>query len=146
MRRTRAGTRASPRRSTEAGSARALTRWKTSQSVRKLDAHVHVNVADPAFLEQARDDGFELMTINVDYPDFPKLADQRAAALAQLHADPARVHWATTFSMQGFGKAGWADKVNAGARGRCGAGREGSESLEKRGDEGEGPAASCHAR
>jgi len=84
------------------------------KSVRKLDAHVHMNVVGPAFLEQARDDGFELMTINVDYPDFPKLADQRAAALTQLQADPARVHWATTFSMQGFGKPGWADKVNAG--------------------------------
>jgi hypothetical protein len=83
------------------------------KSVRKLDAHVHMNVVDPAFLEQARDDGFELMTINVDYPDFPMLADQRAAALSQLHADPARVHWATTFSMQGFGKPGWADKVDA---------------------------------
>ena len=43
--------------------------------VRKLDAHVHANVAEPAFLEQARADGFELMSINVDYPDFPKLAD-----------------------------------------------------------------------
>ena len=83
------------------------------KNVRKLDAHVHMNVADPALLDQARADGFELMSINVDYPDFPRLADQRAAALAQLHADPARVHWATAFSMQGFGKPGWADKVNA---------------------------------
>src|SRR6185295_10941095 len=81
--------------------------------VRKLDAHVHDNVTDGVFLEQARADNFELMSINVDYPDFPKLADQRAAALTQLKADPARFHWATTFSMQGFGKPGWADKVNA---------------------------------
>ncbi len=81
--------------------------------VKKLDAHVHVNVMSPAFLEQARDDGFELMSINVDYPDFPKLADQRAAALAQLKTDPARLHWATTFSMQGFGKKDWADKTKA---------------------------------
>ena len=85
---------------------------------RKFDAHVHVNVTDPAFLEQARDDGFELMAINVDYPDFPKLADQRAAALTQLHAQekyrPARLYWATTFSMQGFGKPDWASKVKAG--------------------------------
>ena len=86
--------------------------------VRKLDAHVHVNVTDPAFLEQARDDGFELMSINVDYPDFPKLADQRAAALAQLRTQdtykPARIYWATTFSMQGFGKPDWAGYVNTG--------------------------------
>ena len=86
--------------------------------VRKFDAHVHVNVTGPAFLEQARDDAFELMAINVDYPDFPKPADQRAAALAQLRAQeaykPARIYWATTFSMKGFGKPDWAKEVNAG--------------------------------
>ena len=82
-------------------------------SVRKLDAHVHINVMSQDFLEQARADGFELMAINVDYPDFPKLADQRAAALAQVQADAARIHWATTFSMRGFGKAGWDEKVRA---------------------------------
>ena len=82
--------------------------------VRKLDAHVHGNVVSPALIEQARADNFELMSINVDYPDFPALTDQRAAALAQLKLDPARFHWATTFSMQGFEDAGWADKVGAG--------------------------------
>jgi hypothetical protein len=81
--------------------------------VRKFDAHVHDNVTDAVFLDQARADNFELMSINVDYPDFPKLSDQRAAALTQLKADPARFHWATTFSMQGFGGADWANKVNA---------------------------------
>src|SRR4051812_11979679 len=82
--------------------------------VRKFDAHVHGNVIGPALLEQARADNFELLSINVDYPDFPALADQRAAALAQLKMDPARFHWATTFSMQGFGDAGWANKVGEG--------------------------------
>src|SRR5690242_11219299 len=82
--------------------------------VRKLDAHVHGNVVNPALIEQARADNFELMSINVDYPDFPALKDQRAAALAQLKMDPARFHWATTFSMQGFEDAGWADEVGAG--------------------------------
>ena len=80
-------------------------------NVRKLDAHVHMNVTTPEFLEQARADGFELMAINVDYPDFPQLADQRAAALAQLKADASRVHWATTFSMHDFGKPEWAAGV-----------------------------------
>ena len=82
-------------------------------SVRKLDAHVHINVLDSTFLEQARADNFEVMAINVDYPDFPKLADQRAAALVQVKADPARVHWATTFSVKGFEKKDWLAKVNA---------------------------------
>ncbi len=82
-------------------------------TVRKFDTHVHINVTAPALIEQARADNFELMTINVDYPDFVKLPDQHAAALAQIKADPERVHWTTTFSMQGFDKAGWADKVKA---------------------------------
>lgn len=82
--------------------------------VPKFDAHVHANVDDPAFLEQARQDGFELMSINVDYPDFPSIADQHAAATALAKADPARLHWAATFSMDGFGQPGWADRVNAG--------------------------------
>lgn len=82
-------------------------------SVRKFDAHVHINVRDATFLEQARLDNFEVMAINVDYPDFPKLADQRAAALVQVKADPARIHWATTFSMKGFGRKDWPTTVNS---------------------------------
>src|SRR6187399_1901238 len=82
-------------------------------SVRKLDAHVHINVVDSTFLDQAREDNFEVMAINVDYPDFPKLADQRAAALVQVKADPARVHWATTFAVKGFEKKDWLPKVKA---------------------------------
>ncbi|MEP6908116.1 MAG: amidohydrolase family protein [Pseudoxanthomonas sp.] len=82
--------------------------------VAKYDAHVHANRKDAAFLEQARADGFELMSINVDYPDFPALAVQHEAALALASADPAHFHWAATFSMRGFGTPGWADRVNAG--------------------------------
>ncbi len=81
-------------------------------SVPKFDAHVHANVAAPEILEQARTDGFELLSINVDYPDFPTLPDQVAAALALAHADPARFHFATTFSMDGWGQPGWASRVN----------------------------------
>jgi len=86
------------------------------ERVPKYDAHVHYNVDDPAFLQLARSDGFELMTINVDYPDFPPIAEQRTIALAQHRADPARVHWAATFSMKGFGTPGWAGQVDAGLR------------------------------
>lgn len=81
--------------------------------VPKYDAHVHANNKDVGFLEQARADGFELMSINVDYPDFPSLALQHDAVLVLAKADPARFHWATTFSMQGFGTPGWSDRVNA---------------------------------
>lgn len=82
-------------------------------TVRKFDTHVHINVTAPTLIEQARADNFELMAINVDYPDFVKLPDQHAAALAQLQADPGRVHWTTSFSMKGYGKKVWEEKVKA---------------------------------
>lgn len=81
--------------------------------VRKIDAHVHVNVADDAFLNQAAADNFEILSINVDYPAFPSISDQAKVAHHYAEADPERFHYATTFSMQGFGQAGWADRTNA---------------------------------
>jgi predicted TIM-barrel fold metal-dependent hydrolase len=80
--------------------------------VRKFDAHVHANSSASAFLEQARADNFELLSINVDYPDFPSLEEQERAVLSQMAADPERFHFATTFSTADWGKADWAATVN----------------------------------
>lgn len=82
--------------------------------VRKFDAHVHANTDEPAFLDVARADNFELLTINVDYPDFPPLATQDAAARELRRRDPERIHFATTFLMAGWQEPGWTDRVNAG--------------------------------
>lgn len=75
----------------------------------KIDAHVHANVADGAFLSLAKADNFELISINVDYPDFPPLPVQAEVA-HKLARDP-HFHFATTFSMKGFGTTGWAEAV-----------------------------------
>jgi predicted TIM-barrel fold metal-dependent hydrolase len=80
--------------------------------VRKFDAHVHANVNSPEFLAIARKDGFELLSINVDYPDFPDLKTQAEVAGALRSADPKRFHFATTFSMRGFGTPGWTEGTN----------------------------------
>jgi hypothetical protein len=80
--------------------------------VRKFDAHVHANAADHDFLRVARQDGFEVLSINVDYPDFPPLNVQARIAYALQAADPAHFHFATTFSMQGFGGLGWTERTN----------------------------------
>lgn len=81
--------------------------------LRKIDAHVHVNVQDDAFMDQAKADNFELLSINVDYPAFPSLADQARVAHHYVAADPLRFHYATTFSMKGFGAPDWAARTNA---------------------------------
>jgi predicted TIM-barrel fold metal-dependent hydrolase len=80
--------------------------------IRKYDAHVHANTTDPAFLAQARQDGFELLSINVDYPDFPSLEEQARITRAMHRADPDRFHFATAFSMRDWGTPAWAEHAN----------------------------------
>jgi predicted TIM-barrel fold metal-dependent hydrolase len=80
--------------------------------VAKFDAHVHANISDPRFLDVARRDGFELLSINVDYPDFPALRDQATVAHEMRAKDPRRFRFATTFSMQGFGTPEWTARTN----------------------------------
>lgn len=82
-------------------------------SVRKFDSHVHANASDSAFLDQARADNFELLSINVDYPDFPSLAEQERAVLSLAATDPDRFHFATTFSTAEWGRADWAANANS---------------------------------
>ena len=81
--------------------------------VPKFDAHVHLNVEDPSLVQLALEDGFALMTINVDAPEFPPIAEQRAIAIAMAEAYPTAVHWSTSFSMNGFGQPEWAGRVTA---------------------------------
>jgi hypothetical protein len=82
------------------------------EKVRKFDSHVHANTEDHHFLDIANKDGFELLSINVDYPDFPKLEKQAQVAHALQAADPKHFHFLTTFSMKGFGSPGWtADSI-----------------------------------
>jgi predicted TIM-barrel fold metal-dependent hydrolase len=81
-------------------------------TVRKFDAHVHDYVANDRFLNIARRDGFELLSIAVDYPDFPPLSLQIEAAYKDRASDPGHVHLATAFSMRGFGTPGWTERTN----------------------------------
>src|ERR1700694_2690061 len=81
-------------------------------TVRKIDAHVHANTHDHSFLDIARADGFEILSINVDYPDFPPVGVQAEIAHELQAADPSRFHFATTFSMNGFGSPRWTRDTN----------------------------------
>lgn len=93
--------------------------------VEKIDAHVHVHGPADHLMAQAARDGFRLLTINVDYPDFPPLARQRADAVSLRERYPGRVAFAATFSVQGFPSRDWeqaarADIETAQARGAVG--------------------------
>ena len=75
--------------------------------VEKIDAHVHVNRANDAFVRGARALGFRLISINVDYPDFPPIATQQAITEDLYQRYPREFAFASTFSMDGWGEPDW---------------------------------------
>lgn len=80
-------------------------------SVEKFDAHVHANIKDNAFMEQALADNFRVLSINVDYPAFPEIHLQREAALElQGHYGDA-FQFAGTFSMNNWQNEEWQNEV-----------------------------------
>jgi len=79
--------------------------------VEKVDAHIHLHGAADRLVAQAVHDNFRLLAINVDYPDFPPLADQQRDAVSLRQRYPQRVAFAGTFSVQNFNSPGWADSA-----------------------------------
>lgn len=77
-------------------------------NVPKIDAHLHLHGVDQGpFLELARKANFRALTINVDYPDFPALAQQQRVA-SQLHREhPATVGWIASFSADNLTQPAW---------------------------------------
>ena len=77
--------------------------------VSKIDTHVHLHGALPRFMALAQHDGFQLLTINVDYADFPPIDQQQRDAVMLARAYPTQVAWVATFPLAGFESPGWAD-------------------------------------
>jgi hypothetical protein len=76
--------------------------------VSKIDAHMHLHNAEGGFIEAARRQNFRVLTINVDYPDFPALEQQQRVAVA-LHTEfPAQLAFAGTFPVADSEAPGWA--------------------------------------
>ncbi len=75
--------------------------------VEKIDAHLHVHGRADAFMAQAIADNFRILTINVDYPDFPPISEQQAAAVSLVQRYPGKVAFAATFSVEDFASPGW---------------------------------------
>ncbi|HXL54939.1 MAG TPA: amidohydrolase family protein, partial [Chitinophagaceae bacterium] len=84
------------------------------KSVEKFDAHVHVNTDKPAFILQAEEDNFRLLTINWDDAnDPPPMEVQQKFALQQLKAFPDHIAYATTFSVRNFNNDDWQEQTIA---------------------------------
>jgi predicted TIM-barrel fold metal-dependent hydrolase len=79
------------------------------QRVEKIDAHMHVHGPADRLMAQAIEDHFGILAINVDYPDFPSVADQQRDAVSLHRRYPNRVAFAAAFTVADFGTAQWPD-------------------------------------
>ncbi len=76
-------------------------------SVEKIDTHVHLYGELPMFMERAKADHFRVLTINVNYRDFPPMPQQLKDAVALRRAYPDRVAFAATFDATESNEPGW---------------------------------------
>jgi predicted TIM-barrel fold metal-dependent hydrolase len=76
--------------------------------VEKIDAHVHIHGRGDGFMAQAIRDHMRILTINVDYPDFPSLPAQQHDAVSLKSRYPGRVAFAAAFSVENFNQPDWA--------------------------------------
>jgi len=79
--------------------------------VEKIDAHVHLHGRADGFMAQAIHDHMSILSINVDYPDFPPLPEQLRDAVSLKQRYPGRVAFAGAFSVQNFQSPGWAGEA-----------------------------------
>jgi predicted TIM-barrel fold metal-dependent hydrolase len=81
--------------------------------VAKIDVHVHLHGDPDAFVARLHADHFRVLTINVDYPDFPSLGVQRAHAIALAATHPQDIAWAASFSVAGIDDPAWSARTIA---------------------------------
>lgn len=79
--------------------------------IEKIDAHMHLHGPADRLMAQALADHFRVLTIDVDYPDYPPIREQRRDALSLRERYPGRVAFATTFSVDDFLSPGWSAAV-----------------------------------
>ena len=81
--------------------------------VNKIDIHCHIDTKRPAFMEQAIDDNFHILTINTDAPIGVTIEEQQDLANFQRKAFPGHLTYLTTFSMKGWDNPDWQEKTIA---------------------------------
>jgi hypothetical protein len=81
--------------------------------VKKIDTHMHLNANDLALAEQAKEDNFELLTVNVDVNSYPTLEDQERFALHQIKEFPDRIDFLSAFTLARWDSSDWASHTIA---------------------------------
>src|SRR5690606_34374950 len=83
------------------------------QTLNKIDIHCHVNTENTAFMLQAEEDNFRILTINVDAPLGVTIEEQQDLALYQKNKFPQHLQYVTTFSLEGWDNENWVENTIA---------------------------------
>lgn len=81
------------------------------EEIEKIDAHVHLNSTRPALQDMAMQEGFRLVTINTDIPEFPSTERQREIAYLSRVNRPGTLNFIATFDIEDWGSTDWQDKA-----------------------------------
>ena len=79
----------------------------------KIDAHVHLETYDESFVEVVRENHLQLITLVTVANPQPEILKEYHYAKTLHDHHPDQVAFATTFSMDGFGKPGWEEHTLA---------------------------------
>lgn len=81
-------------------------------TVEKIDAHVHMNTANPIVIEEGIDSKMKLITLNVAAPTMISIQQQQEVAVQLKERYPERFAYTTTFSLEGWNnKENWQEET-----------------------------------
>jgi hypothetical protein len=76
-------------------------------SVKKIDSHIHIRTNDTVFINQAIEDNFQLINIDVYKEGGTSAEEQRELAVKYLNKYPDHISYATTFSLENWDEDFW---------------------------------------
>lgn len=79
------------------------------KSIKKIDAHTHLETKNTALADLAKDNNFMLLSINTEVPGYPTLEKQLEAATFLHKQFPENVNFLTSFTLTGWDSVGWVD-------------------------------------
>ena len=91
----------------------AMSRASYARRVSFVDAHSHLPLDTDAALAAVEKVGVRIVNICVDSPQLGGLDAQRGWYRDLLQRHPERFAWVTSFSLDGFGTDGWAERAIA---------------------------------
>lgn len=81
------------------------------KSVKKIDAHIHIRTDRTSFIDQAIEDNFQFLQINVYKSYAPSVIELEKRALNYIKEYPNLLHYATAFSLENWGSKNWQEET-----------------------------------